>query len=817
MQNGNSLARRVPDYDADAIYFGEHDDGYASGYYGASAATGGEKHQIAEFIALLKKRWYLIALLVLIVTSAVIIYEAQKPDYFTAVARVQVNNEVNPAAGGSQGSSIVLNQGNDPAYFTTQLQILEGSGMLRRVVKTLDLENNPTFFRPDRSEQLTLSQNVMRMFGLYSPPRRADIANAGNGVAEISGTTPASTTDLDSQAEQLAPYVGFLKGGLEINPVTDRRTQSPQTRLIEIEFTHFNPQIATKVANAIADTYVLQNLERKVESNSNASDFLQKRVAELQSEIRSGEERLINYAKNHQILNLDSAQNTVVSRLSDLNSKLSAAENDRISAEAALRAAMANPMRSATAENQDARTSALETQLSTLKQQLDQLKTEYTDEWPEVQKLKLQIAGIETELRTNRKRATDTKVAGLEQTYREALNRERELRTNFESQRDAVLNQNEAAINYRIIQQEIDTNKSLLDNLLQRSRETEVVLNGTPNNVHVVDRALVPRAPEGPQRTKNVILAFLVSMLGGVGLVFAMHWLDDRVKPSDDLEALLGIPVIGLIPGVSNGFARKILSGRVARLGNKRIRGEEYQLDRFEKPLMVEAYHQLRTSLLLSTAGGAPQLLLVTSGEQFEGKTLTSLNLAKSLAQLDHKVLLIDADLRCPKMHTLMDVSNAAGLSNLLTTKKVDQSVIKDVIHKEVAPGLDLMTSGPTVPNPANLFASNEMQTLLKDLRDVYTHIVIDSPPVLYFADSVILSTAVDAVMLIARTNHSSRGVLARAQKRMQDVRANVIGVVINDVPVGNYEYKNNVYYHQLADEAAAAEAGAGYLKLDKE
>jgi capsular exopolysaccharide synthesis family protein len=810
MQNNNSITKRGSQ-NGDSMLAFDADDMYVDGYYGASPEPS-ERQQLFNFLGILRKHWLMIAGITLVGTCLVIVYEAQKPDYYTAQVRIQVNNEMNPA--GSMPNPIVLSPGSDPAYFATQLQILEGPGLLRRVVKTMDLEHNPTFFRPGKDRETTVWQNVMRMLGFSQQPRPAQLAKDDPASAKHLNILKDSTADLDGQAEALAPYVGYIRGNLAVSPVRDTRTGRAETRLIKVEYTHYDPQLATKVVNTLADVYVLQNLELKNQSNASASEFLQKRVAELQSQIRSGEEQLINYAKNNQILSLDSSQNTVVQRLADLNGKLSQAESERITAEAAYRAAVQNPMAGVTAENQDARTSGLQTQLTGLRQQLEQLKVEYTDEWPAVQQVQRQIAVIETELQSNRKRSTDTQIASLEQTLRGAAARERELRSNFETQRNTVLNQNEAAINYRIIQQEIDTNKSLLNNLLQQSRTTEVILNGTPNNVYVADRALVPGSPQGPQRTKNVVIAFLASLFGGIGLAFALNWLDDTIRVNDDFESQLGVPTIGMIPGVKNGgLASRLLKPKFGKQVHRPVDRDSYPLDSFDKPVVTEAFYQLRTSFLLSTAGGSPKTVLVTSGQPFEGKTTVSLNLAKSLAQLGNSVLLIDGDLRCPKMHVLNNIKNTNGLSSLLTIKGFDASLIDKTVQN-IGDNLDILPSGPKVPNPANLFSSQEMRLLLEQLGTVYSHIVIDSPPVLYFADSMILSTSVDAVILVARADFSSREVMSRAKTKLQNMRANVVGVVINGVPISNYEYYNNAYYQDL-EKADMAEAGSSQLHLD--
>jgi capsular exopolysaccharide synthesis family protein len=813
MPSNNSIQKRNQTQVVDPLAGVEQDDFYSDEYYG-SAPGPGEKQQLFAILSIFRKYWFMIVGLTFVGTCLVIVYEARKPDYYTADVRIQVNNETNPATGGSAAGSIILNQGGDPGYFTTQLQILEGPGLLRRVVKSLDLEHNTAFFRSGREQETNLWQNIRRMFGFNkrSPSQELPKPSSENTL----NLKVDSTADLDSQAEVLAPYVSFIRGSLIVNPVKDNRTVNRETRLIKVEYTHHDRQLATKIVNAIADVYVLQNLEQKTEANASASDFLQKRVAELQSQIRSGEEQLINYAKSNQILSLDSSQNTVIQRLSDLNNRLSQAENDRISAEAAFRAALQNPMSGTDAQNKDSRTAGLEGQLTGLQQQLEQLKVEFTEEWPEVKKVKRQISAIETELQTSRKRSTDTQIATLEQTFREAASKERVLRSNFETQRNAVLNQNEAAINYRIIQQEIDTNKALLTNLLQRSRETEVILNRTPNNVHVADRALVPDSPAGPQRTKNVLIALIASLIAGLGLAFALNWLDDTIRVSDDFERQLGLPVIGMIPkATGTGLGARLLASKFRRNNHKRIGKYSYELESFDKPLITEAFHQFRTSLLLSTAGGAPKTVLITSGQPFEGKTVTSLNLAKSLAQLGGKVLLIDADLRCPKLHVVNDVMNTRGLSTLLTAKNVDQELIDQTIQKSVELNLDILPSGPRVPNPANLFGSAEMRALIERFGAIYSYVIIDSPPLLYFADSVILASSVDSVILIARANFSSRYVVSRARKKMQDVRANVVGLVVNDLPVNSFGYYNNTYYRQI-EAAEAEEAGSSLLHLDK-
>src|SRR6266705_2788388 len=404
----------------------------------------------------------------------------------------------------------------------------------------------------------------MRTFGFGGGSSATQTAaqKAENNKLSIDKQVASATSPDDlEEAARLEPYVSSLQAGLKVDPVKEERLQYTETRLISIKFTHANPLVAAKVSNAVANAFVLSNLEQKTQFTHTTGDFLQQRIAELQSQIRTDEERLINYAKGHEILSLDAAQNTVVDRLSGLNKQLLEAENDRKIAEAAYRV---NKEPGASSGLVAEGTKGLEAQLVTLKQKRAQLLVDNTEEWPEVKEVEKQIAALEKEIQALRSKVSSTQASTVEARYHEALQREQALRASFEEQRGATRTQNEAAINYKIIQQEIDTNKGLLDSLLQRAKENDVVLAGTPNNLHVTDYATPPRVPIGPNRLQGVILAFLVSLGFGVCLATMLEYLDDSVRSSDDVFKLLHLPTLATVPALKNGSRRSLSNGNTS-------------------------------------------------------------------------------------------------------------------------------------------------------------------------------------------------------------------------------------------------------------
>src|SRR6185436_18117783 len=562
--------------------------------YGVDPNADNEVHLLDYWRAIRKRLWLVLGIVAL-VTMLAVVYVARKPDFFEAQARVQVDLE--DTGGIVNNARPLYGPADDPIYFNTQLQILVSPGLMRRVVRTLDLEHNPDFFKGDPSQRPSTWQTLRRMVGLGKAPDPA--AKPPDQLALTNTVAQATAREDLNEAKRLAPYVNNILSGLKVDPVKEARGYYKETRLIDIKFSHPVPDVTSKIVNAIAETYVFSNLEKRTEANSTTGDFLQKRIAELQQQIRTSEERLANYAKNNQIISLDPNQNTVVERLAGLNQQLLQAENDRKSAEAAYNAAKAPDAANALAEDAAKPTNDLESKLIELRQKRALLMVDATEEAPEVKEVDQQINELDKQLKDLRSRKSATLLTNLNTRYQQALEREQSLRKAFEQQRAETLSQNEAAINYRIIQQEIETNKSLLNGLLQRSRENDVMLAGKPNNISIVDYALTPDSPVGPNRTRTVIAAFLLSIGLGVGLALFFEYLDDTVHSTEEVERMLHLPALAVIPSVGSATRRRVLPGISGSTALQKPNGNghgnlELLMNVDSRSPLAEAYRHLR-------------------------------------------------------------------------------------------------------------------------------------------------------------------------------------------------------------------------------
>ena len=760
--------------------------------YGVDPNAENDVHLLDYWRAIRKRLWLVLGIVAL-VTMLSVVYVARKPDFYEAQSRVQVDLE--DSGNLVNNTRPLYGPTDDPIYFNTQLQILVSPGLMRRVVRTLDLEHNPDFFKGDPAQRQSTWQTLLRMAGLGN--KSPDTGAKPPDQLPLTNTVAQATAREDlNEAKRLAPYVNTILVGLKVEPVKEARGYYKETRLIDIKFTHNVPEVTSKIVNAIAETYTFANLEKRTEANSTTGDFLQKRIAELQQQIRTSEERLVNYAKNNQIISLDPNQNTVVERLAGLNQQLLEAENDRKTAEAAYNAAKNPDAANALADDGAKQTNEIEAKLVELRQKRALLLVDATEEAPEVKEVDQQITELDKQWKELRSRKSATLLTNLHTRYQQTLEREQSLRKAFEQQRAQTLSQNEAAINYRIIQQEIETNKSLLNGLLQGAKENDVVMAGKPNNISIVDYALTPDSPVGPNRARTVIAAFFLSIALGLGLALFFEYLDDTVHSTEEVERVLHLPALAVIPSVGSATRRRVLPGRRATAlqkqnGNGNGNSELLMNVDGRSPL-AEAYRHLRTSVLLSTAGRAPKSLLVTSSLPGEGKTTTAVNTAISLAQTGASVVIIDADMRRPRLQNIFEMRGQEGLSSILSSD-VSEADMLTMIRNDEESGLSVLTSGPIPPNPAELLGSDQMRRLLAALQANYTHVVVDSPPVSSFTDGVLISTMVDGVLLVVHGGKSSRHIVRRSKQLLHDVGAKIFGVVLNNVNLQSHDY----YYYQ--------------------
>jgi capsular exopolysaccharide synthesis family protein len=758
----------------------------SSGYLYETAPESEHVAYLREFWRSLRKHLWLVIGLTLCATAAAAVYHARKPDIYEAKAQVRVDQDTNKA-GSAVGSNapIFVNNSDvlDAQYFNTQLQILTGPALLRRVVKLLDLEHNPNFFR-STAENRTVVQSLLHMVGM-DKDKDTKPADTSAPIAPMDKAPkiiePTNVQDRLEEAKRLDRYVRAIIGNIKV-------AQRRDTRLIDISYQHQDPALAAKVVNTIAETYVRANMEGKTGKMDDEGEFLKRRIAELQNELKSDQVKLADYAKREGTLALENkAQDVVVDRLNALNHELVLAENARRLAEAQYRVgAEQNVAEANTAKDIE----PLEVRREELSREREKLRVLYKDNFFKIQEYTVQIDAIDKQIAELRKRKTSDTQTSLEAAYRQALQREQQLREAFQKQMAETRSQNEVAINYRLIQQEIDTKNKLLDDLVQKDKQLDMARAGNANNIAVQEYGLTPNNPIGPKRTQGILLAFLLSFGFGIGLARLLDYLDTTVRTVQDIEKHLRLPVLSLIPSV--GGWRRIAPSTALQKANGGPPAEELLIRSDMRSPLAETYRQLRTSILLSTAGRAPKTLLVTSSQASEGKTTNAVNVAYTLTQTGAKVLIIDADMRRPRLHSIFQMDNSRGLSTVLSSEMTEAEVLS-IIPQYENTGVYVLPSGPLPPNPSELLSSEAMRRLIDMLDDVFTHIVIDSPPITLVTDSVIVGSMVDGVLLVVQGDRTSRDMVRRSQRLLYEVGARIFGVILNNVNVKPEDY----YYYQ--------------------
>jgi capsular exopolysaccharide synthesis family protein len=782
-------------------------------YRGAEVAEG---LQLMDYWRAIRKRLWLVLGITVLATTLAAIYMARKPDIFQARAQVQVDQEqANPDLVTSDRRPLTIN--SDPAYFNTQLQLLTSDSLLRKVITNLDLENNKEFQKSKAEEANSTTASILRSLGLAT---KDDKKNGEGGIVEVSSVSGMSGAGEIENAVKLAPDVQSIRLNMAVEPVRESRNVFKDTRLIEVTYRHSNPALAATIVNGVAEAFVKTNQEKRSGTSEKTNDFLEEKIADYQTQIRKDEQALVDLQQDAGVLKTTPDTTVETERLAALSKQKVEAENQRQLAEAQYRAIVGSPERlRALAEEQMSRDITeresylrnfemqVNRNIADLKAERQRLLVEYTEAAPEVQEVDRRISELEKAIAANRQKVTSdvnsyrkqteqTILTNLKTKYDQTRTKEDAVRRDYDEQYNKAQGQNNSQINIRILEDRLKANKEFLASLVKQQRENNVISVGSDNNISVVDIAIPPEKPVAPSRLSTVLLVMILSTLFGMGLALFLEYLDDSIKTTEQLENLLQMPALAAIPTIDSMPKRKLLLVGAEEDGKANAKSE-LLIHSDSRSSLAEAYRQLRTSVLLSTAGHAPKSLLVTSSLPSEGKTTTAINTAISLAQTGASVLIIDADMRRPRLHSVFNISNAQGLSTILSSE-MNEAEVMDIVQYQESAKLHMLPSGPVPPNPAELIGSEQMTNLLKTLEGNYTHVIVDSPPIASFTDGVLIASMVDGVILVVNAGKSSRQVVKRSRQLLLDIGAKIFGVVLNNANLraqDNYYYQS--YYHR--------------------
>jgi len=704
---------------------------------------------------LLRRRWLVLGLTIAGVLGALFI-TATTTRLYRATASLEIAREaakvVNVA--GVEPNAQIMNQ----EFYQTQYGLLKSRALAELVVRKLRLTENDAF-----------------LYGYTGDTAPANAPARGG----------ANRANMERRA------AGILMSHLAVQPV---RSSS----LVNVSFDSPDPQLSARVVNAIAENFIASNLARRFDASAYARKFLEDRLAQVRARLEESERALVSYASKERIINLDApggsgsdeasatpGQSLVASDLTALNAALTTAKTERAMTEARFNQARRGGGIGVAETLADPTIGQLRNSRAALSADYSRMLAQFKPDYPTMVALKRQIDEVDRQLA----RQTGSVVSSLKANYDAAVQREANLQAQVDGLKDSVLDLRSRSIQYNIYQRDADTNRTLYDGLLQRYKEIGIAGGVGTNNVSVVDAALPPSSPFTPRTSMNLLLGFMVGLLLGAAIAFLLEQLDESIIAPHDLEKKLGVPLLGSIPKVAMA-----LSPLEA-------------LDDSKSPIS-EAYLSVQTGLRFATSHGAPRALLTTSARAAEGKSTTSIAIARNFANLGRSVVLIDGDMRNPSIHKLLGLPNAVGLSNALA----GADDLDPLIQRGPRDGMSVISSGPIPPNPAELLAGPLLSRTVAKLLEKYDHVVIDGPPVMGLADAPLISSYVEATVFVIAAKETRTKAARVSLRRLADVHAHIIGAILTkfDTRQVGYDYG---YTYEYGESDSGSSVGKGFRK----
>ncbi len=716
----------------------------------------GESFNLRELWQVVLKRRWTILIFTGIVVAAVVTATYLKTPIYRASLTLQIDREDIRVFQNQQMGSVDTSIGS-PDYYQTQYELLRSRSLALRVINQMGLADRQADTPPPPSLGAQLKSWLVGWL-----PKTSD-AEIESGKQDAKSAPSAETARVEGA-------IGAFLGGLAVEPV-------PRSRLVILRYDSPDPKLAATVLNTLAKTYINMNLERRFDASTYARNFLQERLQQVKAKLEESERGLVDFSRREEIITVGEKESIVGQNLSATNAALGEAEKRRIAAEAMYRQ-MLGTRGQGLSQVLDSKI------IQDLKQTKAKLETQYQDNlsiykpaYPTMVQLRNQIGQVDNMINLE----IGNIRAAITASYEAAKAEEALLRANLDQLKQEVLALQGRSIQFNILRREVDTNRELYDGLLQRFKEVGVAAGIGTNNISIVDEAKAPGAPYTPNLRKNAWMALILGLLGGIGLAFLFEHLDDTFRKPEDLEKLLGLPVLGVIPMTKQerGDGRPI-----ALIGHDDPRSA-----------FAEAYRSVRTALQFSTASGVPRLLTVTSAMVGEGKSTTAVSLAIQFAQSGKRTLLVEADLRKPSLHKTLKLDNQTGLTNYLAGGEVQPA---DITRPTLIANLFAIPSGPLPPNPAELLSSGRMVALLTLAAEKFDQVVLDSPPLLGLADALIIGNLCEGTLLTVEMGSTPRGYVQGAFKRLRGARVHVLGTILTKLEArpGAYGYYRSYYYY---------------------
>ena len=747
---------------------------------------------LSEYLAMVRRHWKLLAVTCLIAGVGAAIHYAVTPKEFMAAAVIQIERRNLSPVG--NGQNPWLENYWNMEFYPTQYELLQSRGLAERVVKSLDLMETPVF----------------------------------NPAAGPARDGKRGTTAADDQAT-LGRLAEQLRGGLTVDPVRG-------TQLVRLSFHSSTPGFAAKAANAFAESFIDMGVEDRYASAGKVSTFLGSQVDTLKQEIADKEQQLQAFSRRSDIVTLEPSANVLLKRLESLNTSLMDAKRTRIEKEARYHEMMTAPPETVADSLSGGVVSGMRAEQLRLERDYETKLKTYKPDWPEMVSHKAEIEKGQQHINTVIREMLEKARANAFSDYQTVLRQEQSLQAELDKSKKEAIDQSSAAVQFTNLKVEIQTRRELLDQLMRQQSETEVTVrlqDSRQSNVRIIEQALVPGGPFRPSLRTDMTYGLLIGLLLGVSTALLIEFMDRTLKTPEEMERRLSLPTLAVIQdmvdvGKTYGYAGygygygasasgerpRVRASRSAPAGwleKKKAPAQtpaQIELVPYEHPrtLISEAYRSLRTALLLSSAREL-KMVAVTSAVAGEGKTATAANLAVVLAQLGRPVLLVDCDLRKPRLHQVFHVSNRSGLVNQLTATAESDTVI---LPTEV-PNLWLVPSGPTPPNPSELLASERMRDWLRTLRSRFDYVIIDTPPALAVTDATLVGSLVDGVVLTLRSHKVTREEARACRDRLRQADIKILGAVLNRYRALQAGVaKGYRYYEAYGAEEDESRAGSG-------